>query len=231
MNFSEHIIKLKNSLPASVKLIAVSKYIDSDLMRVAYEAGIRDFGENRVQEAQRKKSELSDLTDVKWHLIGHLQSNKIKPTLETFDFIHSIHSLELAQKVNRIAGELKKKPKLLLQVKLAEDSSKSGFSPTELFGAIEELDELENSDFIGLMTILPEGARGERAFTLFAELASLKEQINQLPKAYKQIKLAELSMGMSSDYLEAIKSGATLIRLGKILFSNTFEGKNTKSID
>src|SRR4028118_2258788 len=113
---AERIANIRQQLPAGVRLIAVTKQVPVDAMREAYAAGIRDFGESRIQEAELKQSQLQDLPDITWHLIGHLQSNKARKALEQFHWIHSCDSLNLAQRLNRLAAELSLRPKVCLQV-------------------------------------------------------------------------------------------------------------------
>lgn len=213
----KQILTLKESIPPQVKIIAVSKYVSSQSIKTLYEIGFRDFGESRVQEAKLKKVALSYVSDIKWHLTGHLQKNKIKAALEIFDYIHSVDSFELLSKIEEKAQELNKNPKLLLQVKLAFDPNKKGFEINEnFFEALAKMPILKNSQLIGLMTILPQNTN--KSFELFSELLEVKQKINALK--IPNINLQELSMGMSDDYLEAIKAGATMIRLGKILFEH-----------
>ncbi len=205
---------LRTQLPSQVRLIAVSKQASVEAMRLAYAAGARDFGESQIQEAVRKREALADLGQITWHLIGHLQSNKVRPALELFDWIHSIDSLKLAQRLDRTAGELGKAPQVCLQVKLAADPSKYGWEADELWRDLEALSQCQHLRIRGLMTILPLGLNADQALTTFQQTRELAERINarSLPQ------LRELSMGMSGDYPQAVAAGATMVRLGTILF-------------
>ncbi len=203
-------------IPSSIRVVAASKYVDALTIRQAYTEGLRNFGESKVQEAALKTQQLADLPDIEWHLIGQLQSNKVKLAIETFSWIHSGDRFELLQRLDRIAGEVNKKPKLCLQVKLAEDPNKAGFAKTELFELLPEINKLHNIDIQGLMTILPQGLNSAEAYKLFCELATLKNEIKQM--GFSNICMNELSMGMSGDYPEAIKAGATILRIGKAIF-------------
>lgn len=208
--------KIKQTIPAHVRLIAVSKYVGEADIRDAYDAGIRDFGESRIQDAQTKINALKDLPGITWHLIGHLQSNKVKPALELFDWIHSVDSLKLAIKLNRVAGELAVVPQVCLQVKVKPDPKKYGWKTEELLEDMHFLKGLENLEIKGLMSILPQGLseleilRGFNDTRDFAQLIGTHSQ--------GALQLTELSMGMSQDYPLAITAGATMIRLGRILF-------------
>ena len=211
---ADRIHQLRANIPAHVKLVAVSKYTTTEAIRVAYDAGIRDFGESRVQESKLKQAELTDLTDITWHMIGSLQSNKAKQAIAQFDWIHSIDRLSLAEQCDRLIPELGKSPKLLLQVKLADDPTKSGWSESELLADLPQLAKLQNLDIVGLMTILPLGLNDEQAYQVFHSAANLAEKLRSLGWS----NIHELSMGMSADYAIAIKAGATMIRVGSQIF-------------
>lgn len=152
---ADRINKIRENIPSQVKLVAVSKYTNAIAVRAAYDAGVRDFGESRVQDAKLKQAELVDLLDITWHMIGSLQSNKVRNAIAQFDWIHSIDRLSLAEQCDRLIFEMGKSPKLLLQVKLADDPSKSGWSESELLADLPKLERLQNLDIVGLMTILP----------------------------------------------------------------------------
>jgi pyridoxal phosphate enzyme (YggS family) len=205
--------KLLHTLPEGVTLIAVTKYATPEMMRWAYAGGIRHFGENRVQDAKSKQELLSDLQDVTWHFIGHLQSNKTRTALQMFDWIHSIDRLSLAEQINDLLPKLDRPRHFCLQVRMAEDQDKSGWYPHQLNQDLTKLQQLTHLSIEGLMTILPLGTRGEQALTLFR---GLKELAQELQPIFPQ--LHHLSMGMSGDYPEALKAGATMIRVGSYLF-------------
>jgi pyridoxal phosphate enzyme (YggS family) len=214
----DRIYQIRANIPPQVKLVAVSKYTTTTAIRAAYDAGVRDFGESRVQESKVKQTELADLTDITWHLIGSLQSNKVKPAIAQFDWIHSIDRLSLAEQCDRLILEilpkLSKPPKLLLQVKLADDPSKSGWSESELLADLPKLEKLQNLDIVGLMTILPLGLDKNQAYAVFSRVGDLAEKLRSL--GWSNIR--ELSMGMSNDYAIAVEAGATMIRVGNQIF-------------
>jgi len=214
LSIAAKIQEIKQHLTPDVRLIAISKKVSVEKIREAYGVGIRDFGENRIQEALEKQEQLQDLNDICWHFIGHLQTNKAKPALESMDWIQSVDSMKLLQRLNKLAGELKQRPKICLQVKILPDPNKYGWSAAELLAACPELSAVENLDIQGLMTILPLGLSDSEILTAFEETGKLRDKINQT----SNLQLSELSMGMSGDYLLAIQSGATMIRVGRTIF-------------
>ena len=213
---TEQIIKIRASLPESVRLIAVTKTVSVEAMRIAYQAGIRDFAENRVQEATEKQPQLQDLTDITWHLIGHLQSNKAAKALELFQWIQSVDSLKLALRLDHLAAELGCQPQVCLQVKILPDPNKFGWTIPELLAELPQLNECQNLKIKGLMTIPPLGLSESETLDVFARTRELAETIHQ--QNWTNIKMQELSMGMSEDYSLALQKGATMIRLGRIIF-------------
>jgi pyridoxal phosphate enzyme (YggS family) len=232
------IASIQQTLPASVRLIAVTKYVAPAAMRQAYAAGIRDFGENRVQDAIVKQAQLSDLTDITWHLIGHLQTNKAKLALKHFAWIHTVDSLNLAQRLDQYAdqfaatseletrelgGQLlpRQLPQVLLQVKILPDPNKFGWSVSELWQALPRLDQFQHLQIRGLMAILPQGLNPEQQRSAFAQVQVLAAEIQS--QEWQRLKMDQLSMGMSGDYPLAIQAGATMIRLGTLLFSENSE--------
>ncbi|MBD2081657.1 YggS family pyridoxal phosphate-dependent enzyme [Leptolyngbya sp. FACHB-17] len=213
-SLQNHIAEFRAKIPPHIRVIAVTKTVSVEAMRTAYAAGIRDFGENRVQEAETKRAELKDLTDVTWHLIGHLQSNKAKIAIDLFDWIHSVDSLKLAQRLDRLAEAQDRKPQICLQTKLMSDPNKSGFSVSELWDAIPQLEQLKHLHIRGLMVIPPFDLEAEATIALFRQARELAEKI----RTHSQLNLDQLSMGMSGDYASAIQAGATMIRPGRVLF-------------
>jgi pyridoxal phosphate enzyme (YggS family) len=197
-----------------VTLIAVSKTFDPTVVQQAVDAGVRDLGENRVQEAVPKASKV--IGKVRWHLIGHLQSNKVKPAVETFRVIHTIDSVKLAERVDRIAGELGKRPTVLVQVDLAQEPTKSGADERELGSIVEALDSARNLEFRGLMSLPPFFDSPERTRPYFRKLREMLDDLNRNRTPERQ--LTELSMGMSHDFEVAIEEGATLVRVGTAIF-------------
>lgn len=217
-NIADRINAVRRTLPEAVRLIAVSKKMPSQAIRLAYGAGVRDFGESQVQEAIAKQAQLEDLTDITWHLIGHLQGNKARKAVNHFQWIHSVDSLKLAERLDHYAAEAECQPQCCLQVKLMPDPNKSGFSVAELWEALPHLSPLRHLKICGLMVIPPFGLSAPMSQSVFEQARALTDQIND--RAFANIKLTELSMGMSGDYALAIAAGATMVRLGTILFGN-----------
>jgi PLP dependent protein len=215
---AEKIAQINSEIPSNVSLIAVTKQVTVDKIREAYQAGVRNFAENRLQDALDKQEKLQDLKDISWHFIGHLQSNKARKVLEHFDWIHSVDDLNIALRLNSLATELGLNPQVLLQVKLLPDPNKYGWNGNELKQDLARLNELNHLKIKGLMTILPLGLNQSEMLTTFEKTRDLASEINQ--ENWSNLKLTELSMGMSSDYLLAIKAGATMIRLGTIIFGD-----------
>ncbi|WP_019507116.1 YggS family pyridoxal phosphate-dependent enzyme [Pleurocapsa sp. PCC 7319] len=213
---SEKIQRIKQEIPKTVKLIAITKQVGIKPMREAYAAGVRDFGENRLQEALTKQDQLQDLTDISWHFIGHIQTNKAKKIIENFDWIHSVDRLSLARRLDKLAQDCHLRPQALLQVKILPDPNKYGWEVPELLSALEELNQYQYLKIRGLMTILPLGLSSEETLKAFQETRKLATIIRQ--KNYSNLSMEQLSMGMSADYLLAIKAEANVIRLGRIIF-------------
>lgn len=213
---TECITKIRQQLPPDVRLIAVTKQVSVEAMREAYEAGVRDFGESRIQEAEVKQNQLSDLPNITWHLIGHLQSNKAKKALKLFQWIHSCDNLELAQRLNRLAVELSIRPNICLQVKVAPDPNKYGWTVPELMADLSQLNQCDGLEIQGLMTILPLGLSEPESLAVFKRTRELALEIGQ--QQWSSLPMRELSMGMSGDYQLAVQAGTTMVRLGRILF-------------
>jgi pyridoxal phosphate enzyme (YggS family) len=213
----QNLDSIRSQIPPHVRLIAVTKTMAAEVIREAYELGLRDFGENRLQEALEKQEQLQDLTDVTWHFIGHIQSNKAKKVVENFPWIHTCDSLKLARRLNRLATEAQiPPPKVCLQVKVLEDPNKYGWDIPQLWQDLPALDTCDALNIQGLMTILPLGLSDSEALVGFSTLKKLAQDIAQHP--WSNLQMHELSMGMSADYPLAIQAGATMIRLGRILF-------------
>lgn len=195
-----------NRSPDNVRLVAVSKTFSPAAVQQAVAAGIRHVGENWIQEAEPKIRELAGM-DVRpvWHLVGHLQTNKVKPALELFDIIESVDSTHLAEALSRRAT---KPVGILLEVNVAGEESKYGFAPDEVAAAVEAIAKLPNVDMHGLMTVAPIADDPEDVRPVFRELRELSEAIG----------LKELSMGMTDDFEVAIEEGATMIRIGRAIF-------------
>lgn len=217
MTILDRITRIRQDIPDTVKLIAVTKQVSVAAMRQAYAAGIRDFGESRIQETQLKQSQLQDLPDITWHLIGRLQSNKAKKALELFQWIHSVDSLKLAQKLDSLAAEIGCQPQVCLQVKIESDPNKTGWSVSQLLAELPQIDRCINLRIRGLMTIPPIGLNEAEIKSIFLRTYELRQEINQQNWTNLQ-QMQDLSMGMSDDYILAIASGATMVRLGRIIF-------------
>lgn len=196
-----------------ITFVAVSKTFSADAIRAAYEAGLRAFGENRVQEFESKQPKLGDLADAVWHLIGHLQSNKARRAVHLFHRVDSIDSLALAQKLDSAAEESKRLP-VLIEVHLGGEATKSGVAEADLATLVGDIEKLSHLELRGLMTIPPYCDDPEAARFYFRKLRELRDGISQRIGRT----LPALSMGMSHDFEVAIEEGATEIRIGTALF-------------
>jgi PLP dependent protein len=199
----------------SVRLIAISKTMPAERIREAFEAGQRDFGENRVQEAAAKRPALADLAAT-WHLVGHLQSNKAKPARELFQWIHSVDSARLAERLDKMPATGGEKLPLLIEVNLGGEESKSGATESDVPAIAEALSALETVEVRGLMTVPPFLEDPEQVRPYFRRLRELAAHISQ--RNLPRIKIQELSMGMSHDFEVAIEEGSTMVRVGTAIF-------------
>lgn len=199
---------LRHRLPLHCRLLAVSKGQPAAMVRRAVAAGQRSFAESRLQEAAAKQAQLRDLEPLDWHFIGRLQANKARAVLRHFGTIHSLDSLPLAERLQRIAAEEQRSPAILFQVKLRPDPAKAGFTAEELRQAWPRLSQLTPLRPVGLMTIAPLGLDPHQRQDLFHDCAALARELG----------LVELSMGMSDDWPEAVAAGSTWLRLGTGLF-------------
>ncbi len=195
-------------LPSGVSLLAISKGHHPDSIRKLYGYGQLDFGESRLQEAIPKKIDLNDLKPLRWHFVGKLQKNKVRGVIKEFDFIHSVDSLSLLERISRISQEEQKNPSIFLQVKFREDPNKGGFLKQDLVDNWCKIISLNNINLIGLMTIPPIALNSYQRKDLFCECRSFANHLG----------LKDCSMGMSNDWQEAIEGGATWIRVGSLLF-------------
>ena len=192
--------------PTGITIVAVTKTVEVPAIKAAFKAGIRHFGENRVQEARGKIEQLADLRpDITWHMIGHLQSNKARAAVDMFDMIHSIDSIRLAEEVSRRAQTA---VPILLQVNIASEVTKSGLPPSEVIQAVERISRLPRLDIKGLMTIAPLTDDPEDVRPVFQQLRLLRDSLG----------LEHLSMGMTDDFEVAIEEGATMLRIGRAIF-------------
>ena len=214
----ENLSKIQEEIaPYRPNIIAVTKYFDEEAIEEAYKAGLRNFGESRTIEAIEKIGKLPSevRNNSTFHFIGHLQSNKVKKTVEHFDFIHSVDSLKLAESISAAAKAFGKVQKILLQLNNAGEVQKSGFSKEELFEVFPEIIKLDGVKVEGLMNMAPLGADDKTLFELFSDVANTKRLLEEKYNC----KMNELSMGMSQDYRIAAQCGATMLRIGRKLFS------------
>ena len=214
----ENLLQIQEEIaPYKPNIIAVTKYFDENAIIEAFTAGIRDFGESRVVEASEKIGRLpAEVRDnSKFHFIGHLQTNKVRRAVERFDVIHSVDSLKLASKISEVSVEVGKVQNILLQLNNAGEVQKSGFSKDELFEAFADIQKLPNVKVLGLMNIAPLGASVNELEFLFGDVRKTKEELEHK----FDCNLNELSMGMSQDYVVAAREGATMLRIGRKLFS------------
>lgn len=203
--------------PDAPKLVAVSKTVSAERIREAMEAGLRIFGENRVQEARDKiawfQAAGNPYDSVQWHLIGHLQKNKAKYAVRLFDVIHSVDSIELADELNRQAEKIGKIQNVLVEVKLSAEDTKQGVSEQDMLPLLMHIADCAHLRIEGLMTMPPYDPDPEKARPYFRRLRELRDVAGQ-----QGIALTELSMGMSHDFSVAIEEGATMVRVGTALF-------------
>ena len=217
MSISSEIERLNNELPSTVKLVAVSKFNPSEAIMEAYQAGQRIFGESRPQELLQKVQELPE--DIQWHFIGHLQTNKLKMVLPYASLIHSVDSERLLMEINKYAVKNNLKVKCLLELFVAQEETKQGFSKEELMQLMEKLQQepLEGVEICGLMGM---ASFVEDQQQIRGEFAALKEAFDQIREKYISThpNFNELSMGMSGDYKIAVEMGSTMVRIGTTIF-------------
>jgi|SRR5215831_11613935 len=205
--------------PDDIELVAITKTHPAEKVREAIEAGQTLFGESRVQEARVKIPELP--SNIRWHLVGHLQKNKIRHALPLFELFHSVDSLALAQEMNRIAADEGMRPRVLLEVNVAGEASKFGFAPDKLREQMEELLALQRLSILGMMSIPPLADKAEASRRYFVQLRQLRDRL----QIDFRVDLAQLSMGMTQDYAIAVEEGATLVRVGTAIFGERLRKK------
>ena len=210
----EEACKKVNRDPDEVTLIAVSKTQPVDMLKEAYEAGARVFGENKVQEIVDKYDQMP--SDVKWHLIGHLQRNKVKYIVDKVAMIHSVDSLRLAETIEKEAEKKNVVVPILIEVNVAEEESKFGLKPEEVLPFIEQIADFSHIQIKGLMTIAPYVENAEENREIFRELKKLSVDI--AAKNINNVTMSVLSMGMTGDYMVAVQEGATMVRVGTGIF-------------
>ena len=228
MAIAENIASIRHRMKAAgmragrnvddVTLMAVSKTVPPELIRGAYLAGVRVFGENRVQEFARKIDALRDLSNAEWHLIGHLQTNKAAKAAELFSAVDSIDSLRLAQKLNSAAQQAGKKVGVLIEINVGREAAKTGVGPEsqDLEEILQAVPSLVFLEIRGLMTIPPLTGDPREARPYFRRLRELRERIGA--RRLEGVSMEVLSMGMSHDFEIAIEEGSTCVRLGTVIF-------------
>jgi len=202
--------------PASVRLLPVSKTVDLDRIRLAYEAGCRFLGENKVQEAMRKWEELQDLPDLKWSIIGHLQTNKAKYVARFAAEFQALDRLSVAEVLDRRLQQEGRQLDVLVQVNTSGEPSKYGLAPDDVAGFIRQLPAFSALRVRGLMTLAAFSADSDRVRSCFVQLRNLRDRLQQ--EAPDGMVLHELSMGMSGDFEIAVEEGATIVRIGQAIF-------------
>ena len=202
--------------PDDILLIGVTKTKPVEMMQEAIDEGITDIGENRVQEIMEKYEHIKG--DPKWHLIGHLQTNKVKYIIDKVDLIHSVESISLAEEINKRAEKIGKVQKVLLEVNVSGEESKFGISPENIMEFCEKIAGFKNIRVSGLMTVAPFTEDEKILRKVFSDLRKISLDIST--KFYDTIYMEELSMGMTNDYEIAIEEGATMVRVGTGIFGN-----------
>jgi pyridoxal phosphate enzyme (YggS family) len=200
---------------SSVRLVAVSKFRTVEEIEEAIAAGVTEIGESRVQEAETKRGRIAAVNLV-WHLVGRLQSNKAKKAVQYFDIIHSISTLDMARRVDRLAGEQHKTQDVLVQVQVADEESKQGLAVSELHQTLERMAELTHLRVLGLMALPPYLSNPDDVRPYFVRLRELRDAARSRGLAGPAF--SELSMGMSHDFEVAVEEGATLVRVGTAIF-------------
>ena len=203
-------LKIKNKIPSTVNLLAVSKGFKSKEIKIFNNLGQKDFGESKFQEGYEKQLILRDLEEINWHFIGRIQSNKIRRIVQNFQYIHSVDSYQKLEKISKVSFEELKNPFILLQVKLSDDPTKGGFNSSELLDNWGDIKKIKNLEIKGLMTINPKGLSSKENLELFKKCRALADAL----------KLPECSMGMSNDWEETVDAGSTWIRLGSLIFGD-----------
>jgi PLP dependent protein len=203
--------------PAAIRLVAISKTFDAEHVQAAAGGGQIDFGENKLQEALHKMDATAELP-IRWHLVGHLQSNKLRKAAERFDTIHSIDGLDLAVRLDRAAAAANRHVELLAQVDLAGEPTKHGMREDELASIFEAASLWRAARLVGLMVLPPAVGHPEDARRYFRALRSVRDRLRA--RGVAESMLTELSMGMSHDFEVAVEEGATLVRVGTAIFGS-----------
>jgi len=205
--------------PKEITLVAVTKTISEDIINESTKYGVTDIGENKVQEIIRKYDQINE--NVKWHLIGHLQTNKVKYIIDKVDLIHSVDSFKLAKEIDKRAKSINKTMEILIQLNISLEETKFGVNENEILNLVKEISELENIKVLGLMTMAPYYQDPEDSRIIFKKLKEIFEQLKY--NKYNNVEMKYLSMGMTSDYIVAIEEGANIIRVGTGIFGKREE--------
>ena len=217
----QHIASIRADIPAGVTLVCVSKFHSNDAIMEAYEVGERDFGESRVQELLPKYEALPK--DIRWHFIGHLQTNKVKQVVPFVYMIHSVDSVRLLEIINKEAEKIGRRVKVLLEVHVAKEETKSGFTPEEILSLDIQLSTFNYVDICGIMGMATNTDDSQEWRRCFREIKSLgKQLLNNTTQSYTTLHnpTLQISMGMSDDYLVAIEEGSTMVRIGSTIFGS-----------
>lgn len=213
MSIEENLIKIKESIDNDVTLVAVSKNKPIEDIKIAYDLGQRDFGENKVQELIDKEETLPK--DIKWHFIGNLQTNKVKYLVEKVFLIHSLSSVKLLRKIEEEFSKKNSIANLLIQINIGKEETKGGIFEEDLESFIAEIEKCKNCKVRGIMAIIPKGNYEENKY-YFSKMKNIYDDLNK--KSYKNITMEILSMGMTHDYEIALEEGSNLIRVGEGIF-------------
>jgi len=203
--------------PYEINVVAVAKGRTVDEIKEVLDAGIKDIGENKVQEALLKYPQLTQQS-IRWHMVGHLQTNKVKDALKMSDLIHSVDSSGLAQEIDKQAAKINKIQDILLEVNVSGEATKFGLKPEATIEIIQEIGKFKNINIRGLMTIAPLVDNPEESRPYFRKLRDLRNRINELNRQNRLNELNILSMGMTDDFEVAIEEGADIVRLGRAIF-------------
>ena len=210
-NISRNISTIRATIPEGVTLVSVSKFHPAEAIMEAYQCGERDFGESRVQELLPKYEALPK--DIRWHFIGHLQTNKVKQIVPFVHMIHSVDSVRLLETINREAEKIGRRVKVLLEVHVAKEETKSGFTPEEILSLDIQLSTFNYVDICGIMGMATNTDDAQEWRRCFREIKALASKLSTL-------NTKQISMGMSDDYLVAIEEGSTMVRIGSTIFGS-----------
>ena len=220
-HIEQHIASIRATIPNGVTLICVSKFHPIESIQAAYDCGERDFGESRVQELLLKQQALP--ADIRWHFIGHLQTNKVKQIVPFVHMIHSVDSVRLLEVINREAEKIGRRIKVLLEVHVAKEDTKSGFMPEEITSLNTKLSTLNYIEICGIMGMATNTDNQTEWRRCFREIKSIANTLSPIVQRVSHSLQSEhpiISMGMSDDYLVAIEEGSTMVRIGSSIFGN-----------